>query len=675
MKKIWIRCLSLVLSLSVLLPFCSTQVSAASYTISLSTAQKLAISNSADITKLSNELILQNMKYVEAVDSIKAKMKNLQSFRWSPLISFQFPQQLDLAENYELNIQPLVLQSEITAMKHELEDLEYEAIAEAGTLYTDAYLLQEKIIFYQERLDLNEADLIRNQARLVSGLASQDDIDDLEKENGNLTTELSNLKQEFVTTTTDLSDAIGLDVTSSYTFLSPFKEMDLPREQLDAVTQYTLDNDQLYYETKLATSMALIDLNAYETYMRQEYGSKMNYIQTYIDMAKNGQDIDYSAFMLKYKEMITALDAPWDKSIRILFFTFTLEWFKGENDGSRYIEDEMYAVYTSCMAYANAVRDEATAKSTLTKQVEQSYNSLNIAWKSYENLQSQVDASLELLEKVTVLNQLGQATFEEYTDAQENYQTMQLEALDSLATYNELLFDFDRLTCGAVTLYMNDTSIDLTAVGGGDSFASIDPINDPYYYIYTAVEDVTFFVGVSIPSDFSPTITDFELWSGSTQIGERVAITQEISHLTIDYGDDPILILRFYDNGTFIQQCEVDASLPRDLLDLIPAEEEETPSVELGTYQINTSSVGTISTSLLTLSLKSTIEADSFSITYGTNNVYTSERTSVDDSFSYLTLLIASLEEVELSLYDDGTLVYTGQFDPDTQTMIGSLVE
>lgn len=659
------------------LPHATAPAAAAERVLLLEQAQSMAVSNSSDITQTNNEIILKQMKYVEAVDGIKAKVKNKTSFRWSPLLSFKFPEQLNLIEEFELNVKPLTLQAELDSLEHKRDDLRFAARADVSKSYIEVYVLQEKIAFYEERLATAEAQLTRNQARLATGEATQTDVDSMQKSVDELTSQISELKRSFQTGKEELSDLIGMDVTSGYTFRNPLKELSLPREQLDAIIQYTVDNDQTMYEANMTASTALMNLESYESLMRKQYGSKLNYIQLYVDMAKSGQEIDYAAFKLKYGEMLTALDQPWNAKIRILFFTFTKEWFKGEIDGTRYIEDEMYAIYTACMEYSNAKKDRDTTEEDLRKQVSEQYEQLVTAWNSYSNLLSQVETAKEALDKVTALNQLGQADYDELSTAQEDYESIQIDALDALSTYNTLLQDFDRLTCGAVTAYMNGTDLSAEAGAGGDSYARIDPITDPYYYIYTTVEDLTFHVGVSIPEDFSPAVTDFEVWSEGIQIGERTVITEELTHLTIDYGGTSTLVLRFYDGETYVTECEIDATVPRDVLDLGQDEVAEEGEEQLvGTYSVSTSAVGTLSTSTLTLELNTGVDAESFTITYGTGNVYTSEPTPVDEEFQYLTLLVASLDDVELNLYDrDGTLTMTGRFDTQTQSVYATPVQ
>ncbi len=635
----------------------------------LEQAQRMALGVSKDISRQNNKIVLQRMKYVEAVEGIQAKVKNLRSFRWSPLLSFKFPQQLDLTQEYDLNIKPLTLQTEIDNMVHKLADLEFEIIYKVNSAYHKVYLLQETSAFTQERLTDAETQLERNRAKLASGKATQTDVDRAQSSVDTLTRDLSNQLRDFQTAKEELSDLIGMDVTVGYRFANGFKSAAIPRERLDDLIQYTLDHDQAFYEAKAATSVARLNVESYESLMRNEYGSKMNYIQVYINMAKQGMDVDYGAFQMKYREMLKALDKPWNGKIRILFFTFTMEWFKGEIDGTRYIEDEMYAVYTACMEYGNAKREQDAMERELRAQVREMYESLVTSWNSYETLQKLSVDSRTALEKILVLNQLGKAAYEETADAQQDYQNAQQDALDALKAYNDILSEFDRLTCGAITKYLRDSGMDLDAGEGGDAYALLDPINDPYYYIYSSVADLTFYIGVSIPDDFEPAVDGFEVWYDGTQIGTRTAAGEELRHLTLDYRDTNRLTLRLYNGDSFVAECEIDASIPRDVLDIEP--EKPPPETRVvGTYAVNTTTQAGVSVSELKLHLNAVESAFSYTLTYDNQGIYTTERQPLTQSFTYLTLLIASLENVTASLYDsEGGHVMDVHFDTANQEL------
>ena len=190
-----------------------TQAALNSRTFSLEQAQRMAISSSSDISKQNNQIILKQMKYVEAVEGIRAKVKNLRSFRWSPLLSFKFPQQLDLTEEYDLNVKPLTIQTEIDTLRHGLDDLKYEITHKANQQYFEVYLLQETTAFTQDRLDDAKTQLERNQAGLRTGKATQSDVDRAQKSVDTLAKSLSTQLREFENDKTKLSELIGVDVT------------------------------------------------------------------------------------------------------------------------------------------------------------------------------------------------------------------------------------------------------------------------------------------------------------------------------------------------------------------------------------------------------------------------------------------------------------------------------
>ena len=215
-------------------------------TLTLEQAQRMAISNSSEIVKQSNQILLKRMKYVEAVEGIKAKVKNLRSFRWTPLLSFKFPQQLALTEDYELNIKPLTLQTEIDNLVHGMEDLEYEVIHTTNQQYFEAYFLQETTAFTQARLDDAEVQLERNQAGLTTGKATQTDVDRARSSVDTLTKDLANQLRKLELAKEKLSDTIGLDVSVGYEFVNGFKSAFIPREDLESLTEYTLDHDQAF---------------------------------------------------------------------------------------------------------------------------------------------------------------------------------------------------------------------------------------------------------------------------------------------------------------------------------------------------------------------------------------------------------------------------------------------
>lgn len=633
---------------------CPTYAGAANKTLLQAQAQAQAIANSSDISKQTNEITLQKIKYVEAVDAIKAKVKNLTSFRWTPLLSFKFPEKLDLTEEYDMQIKPITLQADITTMQHELADLRYAALLEVNTAYLEVYVLQEKIAFTEERLEAAKIELERNQLRLRTGDATQADIDKMQKSVETLETELTTQKRNFETAKSNLSNIIGMDVTTGYTFADSMFTAAIPREKLEEITAYTLENDHGYYAAKMSASTALLNLTAYESLMRNQYGGKLNRIMSFVNAAKNGQDIDYAAFQIAYKEMLTDLDSPWAGKFRILFFSFTKEWLKGEISGTRYIENEMYALYTACMEYDNAETEQDSTEEALRKEVATQYENIVSAENAYRAMKQSASDLKSDYDQLLALNQLGKATYEEVSDKLEEYQAAQIETIDLLSDYNELLYSFDRLTCGAVTKYFKGESLTTDSGSAADSFAEIDTPDGAYYHLYTSVEDMVFTFGIEVPDGYTPEVTHFELWYEGQQIGERTPITQEIHHLALDYGETSTLTLRMYNGDEFVGECEIDARVPRDTIDFFQGGTTETEE-KIGTYTMSAEKIGDMTMTELEFSIDASVGAEYFLVTYDDGKaVGTSEPTALDSSLRYMTMLAASVGDIRVVLYDSG---------------------
>ncbi len=670
---------SLRQAVSVLLCFCliaplfvlSPVSAAAPKTLQLQQARRMALTNNSEITKTYNEILLKEIQYTEAVKEIKAKVKNLTSFRWTPLLSFKFPEQLDMSEEYDLNVKPLNLQTEIDVLRHKMAMMEYDELARINNAFLDAYVCQEKVSFNEERLSAAETDLARNKARLTTGEATQADVDTMQSTVDSLTSDLAQLKRNLQTALEEVSDLIHLDVTSGYTLASPVVDAQIPRGDLEDIIEHAMENSQTIYEAKMAVSTAQVNLDSYESLMRSQYGSKLNVINNFLTQVRNGEDVDYAAFQLKYNEMLTSFDRPWNGSIRILFFKFTKEWFKGEIDGTRYIENDLYALMTACKEYTTAVTELEAAEKTLRSEITSSYEAIVTARNAYLGLVESTEQAREDLERLVALNQLGKAEYSEVKTKQDEYQSNQLDMIDALATYDELLFNLDATTCGAITPYLEGTSVSTSAGSGGDSIVT-DDATVPHYYIYTDISDMVFVFGLEIPEEFEPAVTDYEIWYSGTQIGERTPVGEQLRHLALDYKGTCTLTVRLYEGEDFVTECEIDTTVTRDILPIEAAQAETVPEdTQCGAYSVDTVSHGSLSTSTLTLSLDASTGAKYFTLVSGSgSSVYTEEPVAADDTFSYLTLLISSLSDVTIRLYDaDKNEIGTAYFNEDTQTI------
>jgi hypothetical protein len=350
--------------------------------------------------------------------------------------------------------------------------------------------------------------------------------------------------------------------------------------------------------------------------------------------------------------MLTDVDSRWAGTKKILFFKFSKELFKGEIDGLRYIQDEPYALYTACMEYASARTDKTRAESDLVKQVNADYESLVTARNAANSLVGNVREAKESMNRLLTLNRIGKAEYTEVQGQIDEYQSLQLDALDSLTAYNELLISFDRLTCGAVSMYFKGKKFDTDSGGGAISYPTED--GQIWYYIYNDVSDLTFVFGLDVPDDFSPEVTEYELWYENVKLSGRVDVSKTFKHLTIDYGDTNMLTVRLFEDDEYVGECDIDTSVPRAPL---PLENEATasPSSEqqtIGSYSVETKIVGEVGVSMLIPEFEAGVGARYYRIRYGEDNVVSEEFVPVGEGFNYLTLLVKDLTNVDLFVYD-----------------------
>jgi hypothetical protein len=444
--------------------------------------------------------------------------------------------------------------------------------------------------------------------------------------------------------------------------------MNVTRAQLEELTNFTLENDHVYYAARMAESAARISLDSYERLFRSQYGGKVNAISGFLSQARSGSDVDASAFKMAYDRMTSDVDSPWQGRRRILFFSFPREWTKGQIDGIRYIEDEIYALYTSALDYLSARKDRETAEADLRRQIADAYEALVTAGNSADSLVAAVGDAKTALARVTELNKLGKADFSEVEDKQADYQELQVEAIKVLADYNDLLFDFERLTCGGLTKLLTGAEMTTDAGGGG-----ISRLDNPTYYIYSDVADMIFGFGVHIPEDYEPEIDAFELWYQGVRLGERTPVEKEIRHLVLDYGETNGLTVRLYNGDEYVDECEVDTTVSSDVLKLRGSVPDAPREITAGYYTI---SVGRGEGADMTEIELSPADGSPFAfyrVVLNGEGLLDGALVAADRPFRYLSIFSVDMSDLRVELFDEArTLIYSARFDPGTMSLIVS---
>ena len=637
-------------------------VFAADKTLTLETARKMALADNDTYTGIQNKITLAKVQYDQSVKSIRLKEKNQRTFRWSPLVKFHFPEKPDLADQYSYTYKPLELQSQIDKLQHQLDDCVYGIYEKVELEFIKVYVLQERISFNEERVKTYETTTAKNRMRLLLGQANQSDIDAMEKQVKTLNSTLASDQRKLEAEKEKLSDLVGIDVSMSYKFASPFADADLSRDMLDDLINTTLDRDDSFYQTRTDTANGLLSLNINYDLMKKQYGSKMNLIDSFITQARNGNKLDAAAFKLRYNELLNKVDEPWTGKYKILFIRFPKEWLKGAIDGVRYVEDEPYALYEAAVDYQGLLKEEQSARKELISTVKDYYENYVSTKNASKSLEEEEKTKKAELKKASLSNMMGKLTYEEYRAIQEEYENLQMDKLDAMAAYSEVLYSFDRLTCGAISSYIKGSDTSLSQASGGQSYVVEDEGAGVYYYIHSLVSGNLFEFGLSVPDGFDPEITDYELWVDGVRIGSRTAVDQSIRHLALDIKEVNRAFVRLYNGDTFVDDCDFDPQTYSGKLTIKSYRVETAEGKTVASYETDTTGSG-----MFRLKIKPQAGENIayFNIrTEDGNYLISDAKIPVKERFQYLAMAKDSLSSLVICFYDkDEKLLYEGTFN------------
>ncbi|MCR5777169.1 MAG: hypothetical protein K6G84_07120 [Lachnospiraceae bacterium] len=674
----------------------------------LNMATKAALANNKTYKKTKAQIETQQMKYVDAVTSIQKRKKSLSSFRWSPLLSFKFPQDPKMDDEYTWTYKPLQIQTNITNLRHKLSDVVYASKEEVSALYVDIYVSDVKIEFLKDVIAGLERDKERTTARIAEGTGNPNDIRKIDNSLKKYKSALAKEERASRINKGKMMKFTGLDVSTGYTFTNPFVTAEIPRNSLDKLIKVAKERDHDFYVQKMTTSLALTSLKLNHQLMKSQYGHKLDQLSPYINQAYKGMEIDTNAFQKATNAFIEAVDKKWKGKRRILFFSFTLEWFMGDTDGSRYIEDNPYALATSAGEYLDALEDQKTAEAELESSIKNDFENIVTARNAYLNMYETNAELYETIQKDKVRNIAGDFPLDELTDEQSELAANGLDEIDLLAAYTKLLFSFDRKTCGGITEYLASAKADVksssggnsyktpgtekdsgddgyvdsedkdptsdfvTDSNGGDSYLEADKIKGAYYYIETHIEDRMFTFGVSIPEDTKPKITHYELWVNDTRIGERTAVGDEIRHLTLALDNADKTSVKMFSSGKLVDICEIDSSVTRAELKLTSSYKvirEEAPRT-VAAYK------SSISDSPAKVTLEFTREEGEkigfYVVTDEDGNALLSgDHYKIDEPFSYLAAIAGDFSKLKVQFYDSSDeFLYTGNFNTSKKTIV-----
>ena len=637
-------------------------------TLTMKAARALALEESMEYFQVEQSISTKEAALKSAQKAIKLKQISMSTFRWSPLLSLKFPTNPTEAEACEFQFKPISIQAEIDEATHKLTDTKLGIYEEVNNLYVDIVVLQRTIAFNERRLAAYEEGLEKNKLRLLTGEGTQADVDKIEKKLEQCKTKVSTDKNNLASSLRKLSNKVGTDVSTGYSFETPFQEAQVPRAALPWLIQYTLDRDQTYYAACLDETTARINLQINYSLMKNKYGGDINMIAPYVNMALSGQTIKggtAKAFKKDYDAFINKIDSYWWGKKRIcLFIKIPRIWMKGSLDGTRYIDDDPYVLYTATLEYAEAASAKLAAEADLEEQVIDNFDTYASIRTSYIKGLESLDKAEADLEADKLRNMLGELSFEEYDSELSDYEQQQNDIFELMKTYSQTLYSYDRLTCGGISAYLSGDDAGFNTGGVGTSHVEKETTEGASYYIKQIIQSQAFELSIYIPEDFEVEITHFELWCDKERIGGRTEIDKKLRHLAITKDGVNAVKIRLYNGEEFVDDVVIDPSETSGPLPIVKDRKIVKVNPEdIGLVEISTSD----GTGLLDIRLDITEDTAVASYRVRTaEGKYLSGSSPVQNgkSFRHLTLVETGLEETVIELLDkEGNLLYNARFD------------
>lgn len=637
-------------------------------TLTLAQAKALAVANSDAIDSIEAKIMNQEAKLKSATKSIALKQKNRSTIRYSPLLNFKFPTDASGSTKYDEAIKPIQIQTQIDILKHQLTDQKIEEYKKVSELFVTIVSKQDRIEFNEKRLASYEKAIAKNKSRLLLGEAKQSDIDTMESKLSEIKTAIANDTTSLETAKKKLSEAINLDVSTTYTFENPYIKSEIPRDVLGDLQQYTLDNDQTYYTACINETEGKVAVNTYSTILKNEFGGKYNTIAPYVNAALSGNKIQKKAFKNDYDNFLKIIDNPWAGTYNI-YLLFTViripkEWFKGDVDGIRYIDDDPYAMMDITLEYVDKRLERIQTEKSIQTQVEDQFNTYVSIKKSYSNYTDLVDKAKLQLDRDLASNRIGELTYEEYQSSQDSYEALENDLLQSLADYSNCLIEFDRLTCGGVSAYFSGNGLNTFAAGSGTSYIDEEVAEGAYCYVQPVAQQQAFVMTVVLPDNFSVDISDFELWVDKTQIGDRTPIDGQLRHLWIDtQNTNSTAFVRLYNGDEAICDCDIDPAQYSNPLRIVTNYKVDRLAKDtVGTYIIKNSEAGNFT--ILTVTINDGEEIAYYRMKLDGKYINGEGKIDVKKELKYLGALSESLDDIEIEYFDkDEKLLFTGYFD------------
>lgn len=576
-KKLFRRFISIFLSVTIAIStLTGSAVFADDKTLSLSQAISLTFKNSNKIKSAQIAKVKKEIELKQAYSAVADTRKNESTVRFSLLFNIKFPSSHAMPKEIELLTKIPNVQSELKILNAEYRNAKLSEKSACETQYYDVVFKNYSVTYYQSLLKEAQSALVQVNADYAKGNAKQSDLDYMQKQVENATALLQKAKTQYENAKEKLSSIIGVNVSNGYSFECDLPEVDLNRSDLAQITTYALENDFSYYQARENKNSADSNTEIIKNVYSGRYGNDAANVMNYINSCKaRNEPIDYDVFIQKYNSFLSKIDSPWDGSYRIFLLFFSIyipkEWFKKTYSGSRYLDDQRYALFISLAELDEAEQNRKSAYDTLIAAIREGYYGLNESKAACELSQKMLSIDEKSYKEALIDNRAGNLSFTDLYDKkislleqQKNIYEMQIEYAKSISAY-------DLQTAGFISeKILNNNVAGSSDYEDGITWGEDNENNQPTWAVTTYSSSYKSALQLSIPESYD--VTHFELYTDSGKlVGERTAINKSLENINITFADSSLLTLKFYKDDELKYNAVFDGMQFYGTLEMQPA--------------------------------------------------------------------------------------------------------
>lgn len=540
---------------------------AADRILTLEEIRTLAIENSTGIQDTKIDLVKKQIELRQAKEGIADTIKKESTIRFSLLFNVKFPEKHGMPKEIELLTKVPEIENDIDVLNEKKKNEALKSQTAAEQAYYDVLLTQHKEEAITEQLEQMQQSQNTMDKQVKLAKAKQSDLEYIQYNIASLQKErekniISQNEKQL-----KLAGLLGKENFLGYAVSEQIQQTDFDRQQLQQIIQYALQHDFELYQKRQNRILAEKETDVVMGIYKNVYSKYMTDVESYIKSHKDTK-IDYEQFIARYQNTLDNIDSPWYGSyvINIIFFKIYIpkEWFKGEYSGTRYMEDEKYQLFLTLVERDKAIEQEKQTQKQLEQSIQTAYTTLKTMQSSIQQIEQNLAQCEMRYNKDLEDNKKGLVSFTELESERQSLFQQQEALYEAKIDYAKSLSTFNSQTAGYVNYFLGITQTNQEEYEIGQSV-----MDTATWHIKNNITDYNFMFSVTVPEEYD--VDSYQLYYEGIAVGEKIPISETLTHLSVTYGNTTMLTVNFYKGNQLKYIAEIEGLYYDGTLNMKPA--------------------------------------------------------------------------------------------------------